>query len=135
GKGEKEVLDPNVAYEITSILSDNAARTPVFGPRSALFFPNRAVAAKTGTTQEFRDAWTVGYTPGLATAVWVGNNDNSPMRGGADGSVVAAPIFHQYLQTALDPSDNRQFERPSTIKDVTVDRLSNKLPTNQSPET
>lgn len=135
GKGEKEVLDPNVAYEITSILSDNAARSPVFGSRSALFFPNRAVAAKTGTTQEFRDAWTVGYTPGLATAVWVGNNDNSPMRGGADGSVVAAPIFHQYIETALDASDNRQFERPSSIKEVTVDRLSNKLPTSQSPET
>lgn len=135
GKGEKEVLDPAIAAEITDILSDNNARSLIFGSRSALFFPNRPVAAKTGTTQEFRDAWTVGYTPGLSTAVWVGNNNNTPMRGGADGSVVAAPIFHRYLETALDPSDARAFTKPSSLKSVTVDRLSNKLPTSQSPET
>ncbi len=135
GKGEKEVLDPNIAAQITDILSDNNARSLIFGARSALFFPNRPVAAKTGTTQEFRDAWTVGYTPGLSTAVWVGNNDNRPMRGGADGSVVAAPIFHRYLETALDPSDVRPFVKPSSLRSVTVDRLSNKLPTDKSPET
>ncbi|MBI2589995.1 PBP1A family penicillin-binding protein [Candidatus Berkelbacteria bacterium] len=134
GKGEKEVLDPNVAYQITNILSDNNARTPIFGPRSALYFPNRAVAAKTGTTQEFRDGWTVGYTPGLSTAVWVGNNDNSPMRQGADGSVVAAPIFRNYLSAALDPTDNRTFTKPETLKTLSVDKFSNKLPTDSSGE-
>lgn len=135
GKGEKEVLDPNIAAEITDILSDNNARSLVFGTRSALYFPNRPVAAKTGTTQEFRDAWTVGYTPGLSTAVWVGNNNNTPMRGGADGSVVAAPIFHTYIETALAGNDIRQFTKPSTLKSITVDKLSNKLPTDKSPET
>lgn len=135
GKGEKEVLDPAIAYEISDILSDNSARSAIFGARSALYFPNRPVAAKTGTTQEFRDAWTVGYTPGLSTAVWVGNNDNTPMHGGADGSVVAAPIFHQYLERALDATDVRPFQRPASIKTITVDRFSNKLPTPASPET
>ncbi|MBI4032607.1 PBP1A family penicillin-binding protein [Candidatus Berkelbacteria bacterium] len=134
GKGEKEVLDPAIAFEITSILSDNDARTPIFGPRSALFFPERPVAAKTGTTQEFRDGWTVGYTPSLATAVWVGNNDNTPMKAGADGSVVAAPIFHQYLVKALEGTDKEAFSQPSSVKQVTVDKLSGKLPSASSPE-
>lgn len=135
GKGEKEVLDPNIAAQITDILSDNNARSLVFGTRSALYFPNRSVAAKTGTTQEFHDAWTVGYTPGLSTAVWAGNNNNDKMHGGADGSVIAAPIFHTYIETALDSSDVRPFAKPSSLKTVTVDKLSNKLPTDKSPET
>lgn len=101
-KGENEqVIDAEVARKVSSILSDNAARTPVFGSRSPLFFPNRPVAAKTGTTQENRDAWTMGYTPSLAVAVWTGNNDNVPMRAGADGIYVAAPIFKSFMEQAL----------------------------------
>jgi len=86
---EKKVLDPEVARKINSILSDNKARTPIFGPNSPLAFPTGVqVAAKTGTTQNFRDAWTVGYTPSIAVAVWAGNNDNTPMAAGADGIFV-----------------------------------------------
>ena len=125
---EKRVLDDNVAYEISHILSDNGARAPVFGAGGPLAFTNRAVAAKTGTTQSYRDAWTVGYTPSLAAAVWVGRNDNTPMENRADGSVVAAPIFRRFMDTALEGKPNEPFTRPSSIKEVAVDRLSNKLP-------
>ncbi len=101
-KERKQVLEPEVARKINSILSDNAARTPIFGPNSPLAFPSTVkVAAKTGTTQNFRDAWTVGYTPSIAVAVWAGNNDNRPMRAGADGIFVAAPIWRAFMDQAL----------------------------------
>jgi len=92
------VLDLEVARKINSILSDNVARTPIFGAHSPLILPDRPVAAKTGTTQDFRDAWTVGYTPSLVAGVWVGNNDNHPMHAGADGVFVAAPIWHDFMR-------------------------------------
>lgn len=96
------VLAADIARKINSILSDNAARTPIFGPHSPLAFPaGVTVAAKTGTTQNFRDAWTVGYTPHIAAAVWAGNNDNRPMRAGADGVFVAAPIWREFMNAAL----------------------------------
>ena len=96
------VLEPEVARKINSILSDNTARTPIFGAHSPLAFPTGVVvAAKTGTTQNFRDAWTVGYTPSIATAVWAGNNDNRPMNAGADGVFVAAPIWRAFMDIAL----------------------------------
>lgn len=99
---EKRVLDIEVARKINSILSDNAARTPIFGPKSPLAFPpGVTVAGKTGTTQNFRDAWTVGYTPSIAVAVWAGNNDNRPMHAGADGIFVAAPIWRAFMDQAL----------------------------------
>ncbi len=98
----QQVLDPEVARKINSILSDNTARTPIFGPNSPLAFPaGITVAAKTGTTQNFRDAWTVGYTPLIAVAVWAGNNDNTPMHAGADGIFVAAPLFRAFMDIAL----------------------------------
>lgn len=134
GKNQKQVLDPQIAYEISSILSDNDARSTTFGSNSYLHFSDRTVAAKTGTTESFHDAWTVGYTPSLATAVWVGNNNNDAMSTGADGSVVAAPIFHEYMQNALSGQNNEEFERPSGITDFTVDKLSGKIPTDQSSD-
>ncbi len=130
----RSVLAPEIAYQITSILADNAARTPTFGSRSALYFPNREVAAKTGTTQEYRDGWTVGYTPSVTTAVWVGNNDNSPMDK-AGGVRAAGPIFHDFITSYYGASDSGQFSRPETLKDVTVDALSGKIPAAGSPQT
>lgn len=95
------VIDPEVARKINSILSDNAARTPIFGPRSPIAFPaGTAVAAKTGTAQDWNDAWTVGYTPFISAAVWVGNNDHTPMRAGSDGIFVAAPIWRAFMDRA-----------------------------------
>lgn len=98
----EEVLQPEVARKINSILSDNTARTPTFGPNSPLAFPKGVtVAAKTGTTQNFRDAWTIGYTPKIALGVWTGNNDNTPMKSGSDGIYVAAPIWRAYMDFLL----------------------------------
>lgn len=92
------VLDPEVARKISSILSDNQARAPIFGSHTPLILADRPVAAKTGTTQDFHDAWTIGYTPSLAVGVWAGNNDNHPMTTGSDGVYVAAPIWHDFMQ-------------------------------------
>jgi 1A family penicillin-binding protein len=103
------VLDAQVARKINSILSDNAARVPIFGPRNRLFIPGRTVAAKTGTTQEFRDAWTIGYTPYLSVGVWAGNNDNHVMHAGADGSFVAAPIWNSFMTKAIQNLPDQQF--------------------------
>lgn len=130
----KQVLDPQIAYEIASITSDNQARSMVFGSHSALYFPDRTVSAKTGTTSDFKDGWTMGFTPSLVTGVWVGNNDNTPMKG-SDGVVVAGPIFHQYMQQALAGTPNEEFTRPEGIVDMTVDKYSNKLPSELSKET
>lgn len=97
----ERVLDIQVARKINSILSDNASRSFIFGSNSPLIIPGWTVAAKTGTTQEFRDAWTIGYTPSLTAGVWAGNNDNRPMAAGADGVFVAAPIWHDFMRNAL----------------------------------
>jgi 1A family penicillin-binding protein len=134
-KNKKEVLNPQIAYEISDILSDNGARQMVFGFTNQLQFTSQKVAVKTGTTQENRDGWTVGYTPSAAVGVWVGNNDNSKMKSGADGSVVAAPIWHAYMQSLFDSGLAKEdFNKPDGIRIVTVDKYSNKLPTDQSPQ-
>ncbi|MEX0597606.1 MAG: penicillin-binding transpeptidase domain-containing protein, partial [Candidatus Paceibacterota bacterium] len=101
-KDEKQVLDSNVARQITDILADNNARSPVFGFTNNLSIPGVEAAAKTGTSQEFRDALTVGYTTNLVAGVWVGRNDNKPMKNGADGSVVASPIWNRFMREAID---------------------------------
>ena len=113
----QQVLDVQVARKINSILSDNVARTPIFGPRSSLILDDgRIVAAKTGTTQEFRDAWTVGYTPSVAVGVWAGNNNNRPMKAGADGVFVAAPIWKEYMQKILINQPKETFIAYDTFK-------------------
>lgn len=96
-----QVLDTDIARLISNILSDNVARTPVFGARSSLFFSDRPVAAKTGTTNEFRDGWTIGYTPSIVAGVWTGNNDNSPIKQ-EPGVYTAAPIWHDFMAKAFD---------------------------------
>lgn len=126
GKG---VLDSQIAYLVSSVLSDNNSRAPIFGSNSPLTFgKSRPVAAKTGTTQEWRDAWTIGYTPSLAGGVWAGNNDNSTMKKGADGVYVAAPLWNEYMTKALEGTPVEHFEKPSGIKKVTLDKVSGKKP-------
>jgi membrane peptidoglycan carboxypeptidase len=95
------VLDVEIARQVTDILSDNEARIPIFGPNNPLQFADREVAAKTGTTNEFRDGWTMGYTPSLAVGVWAGNNDNSSIRR-EPGSAIAAPIWREFLLGAFE---------------------------------
>ncbi len=98
-KDGQQVVKAEHAYQITSILTDNQARSMVFGTHTPLTLPeldNRPAAAKTGTTDDNRDTWTMGYTTDLAVGVWVGNTDNSPTRG-LDGVQSAAPIWHNFM--------------------------------------
>ncbi len=96
----KRVLQSSAARLVTDILSDNEARTPMFGSQSLLYFKDKQVAVKTGTTQEFRDGWTIGYTPSIAVGVWVGNNNNTPMTGG-ESMLVATPIWRLFMEKFL----------------------------------
>jgi len=112
---ESRALDQDVARAMNDILSDNSARSLVFGTNTPLVL-SRPAAAKTGTTEEFRDAWTVGYTPNLAAGVWTGNNDNTPMSQGADGIFVAAPIWHAYMERALADLPVEDFNKDYTLK-------------------
>lgn len=129
----EQVLDEQAVYEVTSIMSDNSARTYVFGASSPLQLGNRPVAAKTGTTQDIRDGWTMGFTPSLAAGVWVGNNNNASMK--RDSVNTAGPIWNQFMKEALKDTPVEQFERPNGIKEVTVDAISGKLPTEYTPAT
>lgn len=94
------VLDQNVALTMTDVLADNVARTPELGAASPLYFPGREVAAKTGTTNDYRDAWILGYTPDISVGAWAGNNDNSPMKKKIAGFIVA-PMWNAFMQYAL----------------------------------
>ena len=131
----QSVLDPEDAYELISIMTDNVARTYVFGANSPLILPNRVVAAKTGTTQNWHDGWTIGFTPSLAAGVWSGNNDGTLLKKGADGVVVAAPIWHDFMLQALATSTAETFTVPPGIQQVVVDAVSGKLPTDATPST
>lgn len=119
----KQVLDPQIAYIMSDILSDNNSRAYVFGSRSPLNISGYKVAAKTGTTNDNKDAWTVGYTPSVSTAVWAGNNDSTKMNK-AGGSTAAAPIWNRYMKFALTKFQKEDFKRPSGVKTVTLDALT-----------
>ncbi|MFC1663541.1 transglycosylase domain-containing protein [Patescibacteria group bacterium] len=114
-KTQKRVLETQVCRIINDILSDNKARTPMFGPRSTLYFEDYQVAAKTGTTQDFRDAWTVGYTPFITVGVWVGNNNNSPMAK-KPGVILAGPIWRSFMEKVLLKNEKKDFEKPDLIQ-------------------
>lgn len=111
-KEPTQVIDQKAARITNSVLSDDSARAFVFGNGGVLTLPNRPVAVKTGTTNDYRDAWTVGYTPSLVTGVWVGNNDFSEMKRGADGSIVAAPIWHNFMSRILQNTPVENFNKP-----------------------
>lgn len=99
-KTPRRVLEQEPVRLLNDVLSDNEARTPMFGANSALHFENYQVAAKTGTTNNYRDAWTIGYTPNIAAGVWVGNNDNTSMSK-KPGVVLAGPIWRAFMLEAL----------------------------------
>lgn len=131
-KDGRQVLDPQVAYEINNVLSDFEAKKPTFTfAKNVLTLSDRPVAAKTGTTNGYRDAWTIGYTPQYVTAVWVGNNDNSAMTP-SGGAIAAAPLWHDIMTMLNKGLPVEQFNKPDGIQTVTVDKLSNKLPVNGS---
>jgi len=127
-----QAVSPQVAYLISDILSDNTARAPAFGEFSVLRL-SRPAAAKTGTTGDWRDNWTVGYTPDLVAGVWVGNADSSPMYGisGVDG---AGPIWHDFMEEALADKPQHPFTPPDGLVREEVCVASGLLPTLLCPQ-
>ncbi len=105
------VLEENVAYMISDVLSDNVARTPLWGSNSLINFNNRDVAAKSGSTNNLRDAWIMGYTPNLAVGAWVGNNNNEPMGGGLSG-LITTPMWREFMDVALAKIPEETFPQP-----------------------
>ena len=130
----QRVVDPKLNYLLVNVISDSVTRLAAFGYNNSLDLPDgRPVAAKTGTTNNFWDAWAIGFTPQLVAGVWVGNADNSPMNrvAGANG---AAPIWNGVMATALEGEPVEQFTRPPGLKDVVVCSVSGKLPTEHCPQ-
>ncbi len=112
--GEK-ILPDGVAYIISHILLDNGARSQAFGANSVLQVGNYPVSVKTGTTNDFRDNWTIGYTPSYVIAVWVGNNNNKPMSGIVSGITGAAPIWHELMEKVLEGTEPQWPQKPDNV--------------------
>ena len=112
-KTPQRVLSTQACRTINDILSDNKARAPIFGLNSSLYFKDHQIAAKTGTTQNYQDAWTIGYSSSVVVGVWVGNNDNSPMLK-APGVAGAGPIFHSFMEQVLLKYPSVPFTPPET---------------------
>ncbi len=129
--GLSPAISAQVAYLITSILSDDSARISAFGEDSVLRL-SRPAAAKTGTTSDYKDNWTIGYTPDLAVGVWAGNADNEPMYK-VTGITGAAPIWHDFMEEALRSRAWLDFERPEGLVDVEICDTSGLLPTEYCP--
>ena len=106
-----QVLPQNTARQISDILSDNQAKIPAYGANSPLFFPGQQVASKTGTTNDYRDTWVIGYTPSLVVGAWVGNNDNTSMEKKVAGMIVA-PMWSAFMKEVLPSLPNENFSKP-----------------------
>ena len=111
----KRVLDTQTARLVSDVLSDNSARASVFGYSSSLYFPGRSVAAKTGTTQENRDAWVIGYSPTMTVGVWVGNNRQESMTQEGAGISAGGPMWHEFMAKALTKFPNEEFIKPDLV--------------------
>lgn len=128
------VLPANVVYLVSHILLDNVARTLVFGPNSYLNIPGKTVSAKTGTTDDKRDNWTLGYTPSYSVGVWVGNNDNSPMNQAiASGATGASPIWYRIMNFILKGKPDESPVKPDDVIALQVDAIGGGLPVDGHP--
>lgn len=130
----KRVLPADISFLISHILLDNNARTLAFGPNSWLVVPGKTVSVKTGTTDEKRDNWAVGYTPSYVVGVWVGNNDNSPMNQEiASGETGASPIWNKIMSYVLKGKPDEQPQKPANVIAKQVDALFGGLPVPGQP--
>ncbi|MGI9118019.1 MAG: penicillin-binding transpeptidase domain-containing protein, partial [Minisyncoccia bacterium] len=144
--GEQVISTEAVSY-ISNVLSDNNARIPTFGANSSLYVPGYEVAAKTGTTNNNKDAWLIGYTPSIAVGVWSGNNDNTPMKSG--GGTVAGPTWNEFMKFVLPTIPKEEFPTPAQLDKslspilrgswyggeyYTIDTISGGLATEYTPE-
>ena len=144
----RQVLPKNTALTISDILKDDASRAPTFGARSVLYIPGKDVAVKTGTTNNNKDAWTVGYTPSIVVGAWAGNNNNTPMKKG--GAALAGPMWNKFINEALKTLPDEEFEEPNLVSDTAtikpilrgywqgnesflIDKISGKLATEYTP--
>ncbi|TSD03166.1 MAG: 1A family penicillin-binding protein [Parcubacteria group bacterium Athens0714_16] len=143
------ILNKEVARDITSMLSDESARAPAFGNHSYLYFPTNEVAVKTGTTNDYKDAWIIGYTPNISVGAWVGNNNNTPMEKKVAGFIVA-PLWNAFMNEALPTRPNELFKKNVSVVDLNkkpilrgvwqggkqyfIDKISGKLATEYTPE-
>lgn len=142
----RRVLPEQITRQITDILSDNAARSPMFGANSYLYLGDIPAAAKTGTTQDFRDGWALGYTPSLVVGVWAGNNDNSPMAQDPGGRT-AGPLWHDFMLAMLKDKPKEEFTKPESATTdkpmlngqynnnyiLKIDKISGKLASDLTP--
>jgi len=144
----ENVIDQNITSQISNILSDNVARTPAYGENSPLYFPGRPVAVKTGTTNDYKDVWIVGYTPSLAVGAWAGNNNNTSMEKKVAGMIIA-PMWRAFMDTVLPNMPVEQFPTPpeidKSIKPVLrgfwqgnqtyfIDKISGRLASDMTPD-
>lgn len=144
----REVIKPELAATISNVLSDDSARAFIFGTGGVLTLPGRPVAAKTGTTNLYKDAWTVGYTPNLAVGIWTGNTQNTSMKSGSSGSMLAARLWNMFMKKAVKGMPVEQFPpapkntaekavlRGSSSGGVTlkVNKITGKLVSSSTPE-
>lgn len=128
-QNKQKVLDPGIAFIISHMLLDNNARATTFGTNSILNIPGKTVAVKTGTTDDKRDNWTIGWTPTYVVGVWVGNNDNSPMNPAlASGITGAAPVWNRIFKTVLKDKQNEDFKVPDNVTAMEIDSLGGGKP-------
>ncbi len=140
-----EAIKPEIAALITDVLADDDARAFTFGHNGILTLPGRPVAAKTGTTNNYKDAWTLGYTPSLATGVWVGNTIPATMKGG--GSRLAGQIWNKFMKESLADTSSEEFPAPPEndatksvligsdgVSKIKVNRLNGRIATSSTPE-
>ncbi len=145
----KTVLPKETTEKISDILSDDVARTPLYGAHSLLYIPGRDVAVKTGTTNDYRDAWIIGYTPDITVGMWAGNNDNTPMEKKISGLIVS-PMWNAFMNFALGTTSVSHFTKPQVENDISlkpalrgkwqggiqhlIDKISGKLATQYTPQ-
>ncbi|MCL5438817.1 MAG: PBP1A family penicillin-binding protein [Patescibacteria group bacterium] len=130
---KKRVLSSEVAFIISQMLLDNNARLLTFGENSYLNINGKPIAVKTGTTDDKRDNWTVGWTPNILVLTWVGNNDNSPMGNIASGVTGAAPIWRRIIMEALKNFPSTDFEKPDNVVSLTIDAYGGGAPVDGKP--
>ncbi len=130
---KKRAVSAEVAFIMSHILLDNNARLLTFGENSYLNVRGKTIAVKTGTTDDKRDNWTIGWTPSVLVATWVGNNNNSPMGNVASGVTGAAPIWRRIILEALKGKPSEDFPKPDTVVAVTIDALGGGLPYEDKP--
>lgn len=131
--GKKRVLNEEVAFIISHILLDNNARLFTFGENSYLNVRGRTIAVKTGTTDDKKDNWTIGWTPSVLVITWVGNNDNSSMGNVASGVTGAAPIWRRVILEALNGRPSEGFAQPSSVVAMTIDAYGGGAPVDGRP--